>query len=51
MFTRAKEAAEKILYFLGHPGERIVIAEAGHLRAIMGHTYEKRIERILSIIA
>jgi spore maturation protein CgeB len=50
IFASAKEAAEKVLYFLDHPKERIAIAEAGYRRAMQDHTYEKRIENIFSTI-
>lgn len=49
-FRNLQEAAEKIRYYLDHPKERLAIAEAGYQRAISEHTYEKRIETILSII-
>jgi spore maturation protein CgeB len=49
-FRTLQEAAEKIRYYLSRPEKRWAIAEAGYKRAIREHTYEKRIETILSVI-
>lgn len=49
-FKTVHEAAEKVDFYLEHADQRIAIAEAGYQRAIRDHTYEKRIEFILSTI-
>jgi len=49
-FKTLQEAADKIRYYLSCPEKRWAIAEAGYKRALCEHTYEKRIETILSVI-
>jgi spore maturation protein CgeB len=46
-FASPRELVERVRYYLDHPGERDVIARAGHARAIAEHTYEQRISEIL----
>ncbi|SHL54450.1 spore maturation protein CgeB [Bradyrhizobium lablabi] len=47
VFTSPGELVEKARHYLDHPGERDVIARAGHARVITEHTYERRISEIL----
>lgn len=49
-FRDGRELREKIEYYLAHPEERRVIAEAGRARALRDHTYARRLEQMLSII-
>jgi len=49
-FRSVKEAAEKIQYYLAHPEERWAIAQAAYERAIRSHTYEHRIQSVLSLL-
>lgn len=46
-FGSAKEAAEKIDYYLAHPEERQAIAAAGHARAVPAYSYRARMEALL----
>lgn len=41
---------EKIHYYLAHPEEREIIAEAGYRRTLAEHTYQKRFEEIFKKI-
>jgi spore maturation protein CgeB len=50
-FEDVDEAARLVCHYLDHPEERYAIAEAGYRRAMHEHTYEKRIEFILSKLA
>lgn len=45
-----KDLKDKIKYYLAHPEERKAIALKGQQRAYCDHTYQKRLERIISII-
>ena len=49
-FENIDDAADKLEYYLDHEKERLAIAEAGYRRAMLDHTYEKRIEQILAIL-
>jgi spore maturation protein CgeB len=46
-FASPAELVEKVRYYLGRPGERDAIAQAGHLRVSAEHTYEQRFSEIL----
>jgi len=49
-FESLEEAAQRIRYYLDNDLERRSISAAGYTRAIQEHTYEHRIERMLSTI-
>ena len=49
-FSSESELRQKIDYYLEHPEEREAIANRGRERALRDHTYEKRLEQMLSII-
>jgi spore maturation protein CgeB len=46
-FASPAELVEKVRYYLGRPGERDAIAQAGHLGVSAEHTYEQRFSEIL----
>jgi spore maturation protein CgeB len=46
-FDSAEELAEKIDYFLGHPEERIKIANAGYARCVPAYSYDNRMAEVL----
>jgi spore maturation protein CgeB len=46
-FSSARELAEKIDYYLAHPGEREAIARAGYLRCVPAYSYDNRMAEIL----
>lgn len=50
IFNNVNDLIKKIKYYLKHEVERETIAEAGYLRTIQDHTYEKRLRRIFEII-
>jgi len=45
-FEDVNEAIEKIQYYLKYEDKRMEIAEAGHARALKGHTWEKRLKDV-----
>ena len=47
VFQNLEELANKILYYLKHPGERDLIAWAGYNRTQKDHCYEQRLAGIL----
>lgn len=47
IFDNHDQAVEKVLYYLEHPTEAEEIAAAGH-RRVQGHTWDSRVEAILS---
>jgi len=49
-FSNAKEAAEKIRYYLEHEQEREAVAKAGYERTLKDHTYEKRFNELFTTI-
>lgn len=49
-FDSVEEAVRKVMHYLKRPEERFAIAEAGYRRAMRDHTYERRIECILSTL-
>jgi len=49
-YTNVNDLKKKINYFLKNGNEREKIAEAGRLRAIKDHTYEKHFKKFLSKI-
>jgi spore maturation protein CgeB len=49
-FETVEEAAERVRYYLAHEAERRSIASAGYARAIKDHTYERRVEQMLSVV-
>jgi spore maturation protein CgeB len=48
-FDSVEDLIEKTAYYLRNPAEAAAIAERGRLRAHRDHTYERRMEDILSI--
>jgi hypothetical protein len=46
-FSSPEELAEKIDYYLAHPGERDAIASAGHRRCVPAYSYDNRMAEIL----
>jgi spore maturation protein CgeB len=46
-FESARDAAEKIDYYLAHPAERATIAHAGYLRCVPAYSYDNRMTTIL----
>jgi spore maturation protein CgeB len=49
-FRNAADLKEKIHYYLKHPEERAAIAEKARARVLKDHTYDQRLEQMLSII-
>lgn len=49
-YNSAKECADKIRYYVAHPGGREEIAKAGRKRALECHTWEKRFEKIFDML-
>jgi spore maturation protein CgeB len=50
LFSSREDLAERIRYFLAHPGERERIRVAGRTRALRDHTYERRFLDIFAAI-
>lgn len=50
-FVDMEELKEKIAHFLAHPQERAAIADRGRERVLRDHTYERRMETLLTFIA
>lgn len=46
-FKTIQELKEKIQYYLSHPEERKIIAEAGYKEVLKNHTYVHRIEELI----
>lgn len=46
-FGSVSELAEKIDYYLSHPGERETIARAGYARCVPAYSYDRRMAEIL----
>lgn len=49
-FDTLGDLIEKITYYTAHDAERKKIAEAGYLRTIQEHTYEKRFQEIFKLM-
>ena len=49
-FNSFSDLTEKIQYYLEHPQERVEIAQRARARVLRDHTYNKRIEQMLSVI-
>ena len=49
-FNSVTDMKEKIAYYLNHPEERRKIAERARARVLKDHTYEARLEQMLSTI-
>lgn len=49
-FSSTPDLKEKISYYLAHPGERVAVTQKARERALRDHTYDKRIEQMLSTI-
>lgn len=50
VFKNTKDMIDKITYYLHHEDERIKIVQAGYERTLDEHTYEKRFQKIFSIM-
>lgn len=50
VFSCEEEMKDKISFFLSHDSERIKIAEKGYEHILSEHTYERRIEKMLTQI-
>jgi spore maturation protein CgeB len=50
VYSTPEECAGQIRYYLAQTEERIAIAEAGHSRTLAEHTYQHRLNAILSAI-
>lgn len=51
VYRRFNELVEMIRWLLAHPNETEEIRAAGRRRALMDHSWEKRFERIFSLVA
>ena len=49
-FDNPGELVEKIKYYLDHPDERKEVAKRGRKEVLKNHTYEHRIETLLSVV-
>jgi spore maturation protein CgeB len=49
-FSSLEEMKEKIAYYQAHPEERRAVCERARARAVKDHSYERRIEQMLSIV-
>lgn len=49
-FSSLSDLKEKIDYYLARPEERRRVAERGRVRALRDHTYDKRLEEMLTVI-
>jgi spore maturation protein CgeB len=49
-FSNIDELIEKARHYLAHPEEALRIARNGQLRAHRDHTYEKRLEQIITLM-
>lgn len=49
MYTDAKDACEKVTYYLTHEEERKVIAQRGHQKIVECFTMEKRLQELLRL--
>ena len=47
-YRNAKHLAELIKYYLRHPDKRKIIAQKGQKRVLRDHTYQKRMEELMS---
>ena len=50
-YSSPEEAAEMIQYYIAHPEEARVIARAGQERTLKEHTYKKRMDGLLPLLA
>jgi len=50
-FRSRRELKEKVEYYLAHDTERRAIADRAYARAHRDHTYEKRLQELLSVVA
>lgn len=50
-YNSAEEAEELIRYYEDHPDEAATIARAGQARTLREHTYERRMEELVPILA
>ena len=50
-YSTPEEAAELIRYYLAYPEEAEAIARAGQARTLREHTYQRRMEELLPILA
>jgi spore maturation protein CgeB len=49
-FSSLPDLKDKIAYYTEHPEERALVASQGRARALKDHTYDKRLQQMLSII-
>jgi hypothetical protein len=50
VYSSPEEAAEMIRYYIAHPEEARVIAQAGQERTLKEHTYKKRMNELLPLL-
>lgn len=50
-YSSPEEAAEMIRYYIAHPEEARLIARAGQERTLKEHTYKKRMDELLPLLA
>lgn len=50
-YEHVDELVEKVQYYLDHDGERRAIAQAGQARTLREHSYARRMEELVSILA
>jgi len=49
-YRTPEECADRVVYYLEHPGEMKAIADGGLRRALQDHTLERRIEQLFNIL-
>lgn len=49
-YSSPEEAAELVRYYLSHPAEMKIIAQAGQARTLREHTYQRRMEKLVHIL-
>jgi spore maturation protein CgeB len=50
-YSSPEEAAELIRYYIAHPDEAHAIALAGQARTLREHTYQRRMEELVPVLA
>jgi spore maturation protein CgeB len=51
VYQRPEDVEEMVRRYLGDPGERARVGKAGRRRVLAEHTYERRMAKLLSIMA